>query len=32
MISDFDDFNYLEINLVNSYFNKNEKNDKNEKK
>ena len=36
MISDFDDFNYLEINLVNSYFNKNEnnenqKNDKNKK-
>jgi len=26
MISDFDDFNYLEINLINSYFNKHKEN------
>ena len=30
MISNFDDFNYLEINLVNSYFNKNIKNKENQ--
>jgi|TARA_Y100000389_G_scaffold36878_1_gene31311 hypothetical protein len=29
MISNFDDFNYLEVNLVNSYFNKNIKNKEN---
>ena len=30
MISNFDDFNYLEINLVNSFFNKNIKNKENQ--